>query len=67
MAVQIRTTSLRHDGSARELLENCLKDCRIANALAKEFLDDANANQELCIALKANGHNASLVAEIDAE
>jgi hypothetical protein len=25
----------------------------------KDFLFDANANQKLCIALKANGHNAS--------
>jgi hypothetical protein len=25
----------------------------------KEILFDANANQKLCIALRANGHNAS--------
>jgi hypothetical protein len=35
----------------------------MTNALAKEFLHDANANQKLCIPILAIRHNASLVAE----
>src|SRR5258705_12285591 len=33
--------------------------CRIADAIPKEFLIDTNANQKLCIALKVNRQDAS--------